>query len=176
MISRLVVECSKISRLPEVMMADFIAAGDQCGCRALSSATTPDTCGAAIDVPDMIPYLFPVTVCAGSIFATGPCSPGNVRQNLASFSQRHVPSENKEKKKHILHVHDHVSYVPCQVHALHFFFFFVFLLRPKSRRVFLNPPTQFISQQIDPVGTGHSYIHACINSFLFFSFLLYYLF
>jgi hypothetical protein len=38
------------------MMADFIAAGDQSGCMALSSATMPDTCGAAIDVPDMISY------------------------------------------------------------------------------------------------------------------------
>ena len=42
--------------LPDVTIADFIAAGDQCGCNPLSSATTPDTCGAAIDVPDMKTY------------------------------------------------------------------------------------------------------------------------
>jgi hypothetical protein len=38
--------------LPVVMMADFTAAGDQFGCRAFSSATTPATCGVAVDVPE----------------------------------------------------------------------------------------------------------------------------
>ena len=37
-------------------MADFIAAGDQVGCKALSKATIPDTCGAAADVPSAVLY------------------------------------------------------------------------------------------------------------------------
>jgi hypothetical protein len=40
--------------LPVVTMADFIAAGDQSGWRALSSAAMPATCGAAMDVPDIV--------------------------------------------------------------------------------------------------------------------------
>lgn len=38
------------------MMADFSAAGDQFGCNAFSSATMPDTCGAAVDVPVINSY------------------------------------------------------------------------------------------------------------------------
>lgn len=38
-------------------MADFSAAGDQLGCRAFSSATTPATCGVAIDVPEANAYV-----------------------------------------------------------------------------------------------------------------------
>ena len=38
--------------LPVVTIADFIAAGDQSGCFALSRATIPETCGVAIEVPD----------------------------------------------------------------------------------------------------------------------------
>jgi hypothetical protein len=44
------------SILPEVIMADFSAAGDHCGCRAFSRAMIPATCGAAIDVPDLNTY------------------------------------------------------------------------------------------------------------------------
>jgi hypothetical protein len=45
-----------MSWLPVVMMADFSAAGDQLGCSAFSSATMPDTCGVAIDVPEPNAY------------------------------------------------------------------------------------------------------------------------
>ncbi|KAH0460928.1 hypothetical protein IEQ34_008503 [Dendrobium chrysotoxum] len=34
-----------------VMIADLIAAGDQSGCNFFNSAATPDTCGAAMEVP-----------------------------------------------------------------------------------------------------------------------------
>ena len=37
-----------------VTRADLISAGDHSGCTDLSKATIPATCGAAIDVPDMI--------------------------------------------------------------------------------------------------------------------------
>ena len=36
-----------------VTIADLMIAGDQSGCNALSNAATPDTCGHAIEVPDM---------------------------------------------------------------------------------------------------------------------------
>ena len=37
-------------------MADFIAAGDQVGCKALSKATIPAACGVAADVPSAKVY------------------------------------------------------------------------------------------------------------------------
>lgn len=45
--------------IPVVTMADFISAGDQSGCNDLSNATIPVIWGAAIDVPDLNPKLFP---------------------------------------------------------------------------------------------------------------------
>ncbi|CAA6666756.1 unnamed protein product [Spirodela intermedia] len=48
-----------LENIPVVRMADFIAAGDQVGCKDLRSATIPDTCGAAIDVPSLKPYESP---------------------------------------------------------------------------------------------------------------------
>ena len=59
-------------------MADFRAAGDQFGCRAFSSATTPDTCGVAIDVPEPITYasfMAPNMLAPGA--AMSGCSGGN---------------------------------------------------------------------------------------------------
>jgi hypothetical protein len=41
---------------PVVTIADLMIAGDQSGCNALSNAATPDTCGHAIEVPDMNLY------------------------------------------------------------------------------------------------------------------------
>ena len=35
------------------MSSDFIAAGDQSGCGALSNAAMPVTCGVAMEVPDL---------------------------------------------------------------------------------------------------------------------------
>ena len=59
-------------------MADFRAAGDQFGCRAFSSATTPDTCGVAMDVPEPITYasfMAPNMLAPGA--AMSGCSGGN---------------------------------------------------------------------------------------------------
>lgn len=39
--------------LPVIMNADLMAAGDQCGCRDLSNATTPNTAEQDIEVPDI---------------------------------------------------------------------------------------------------------------------------
>jgi hypothetical protein len=41
---------------PVVTIADLMIAGDQSGCNALSNAATPDTCGHAIEVPDLNVY------------------------------------------------------------------------------------------------------------------------
>lgn len=45
-------------KLPVVTRADLIAAGDQSGCAILRSATIPETCGVAIEVPESKAYPF----------------------------------------------------------------------------------------------------------------------
>lgn len=80
--------------LPEVIIADFITAGDQFGWKDLTYAAVPATCGQAIEVPDIIvnfeycvsPFS-PVSVCRG-VYDAKMSTPGAA---ISGFSTCFVP-------------------------------------------------------------------------------------
>src|SRR5262245_56801878 len=66
-----------------VMMADLMAIGDQSGFFARSRAARPATCGLAIDVPEIWPQTWPITIGPGGAAASITLTPGAVRSGLS---------------------------------------------------------------------------------------------